>query len=89
MNYLETIRGWIGTITQIFLVLVPLAIVLTVLFGSGHVGFVGDVVNNLIALIRQFGDNGLIGLIALGIVLWLFTYYGGSQSGSGRAGTQV
>ena len=89
MNYLETIRGWIGTITQIFLVLVPLAIVLTVLFGSGHVGFVGDVVNNLIALIKQFGDNGLIGLIALGVVLWLFTYHGGSQSGSGPAGTHV
>jgi hypothetical protein len=37
------------------------------------VGFItGDIVGNLIAIIQQLGDGGLVGLIAIGIILWLF-----------------
>ncbi len=34
--------------------------------------FIGDVVGNLLAMIKALGDGGLIGLIALAIILWLF-----------------
>ena len=51
---------------QIFLFL------LQILFGR-MVGFItGDIVGNLIAIIQQLGDGGLVGLIAIGIILWLF-----------------
>jgi hypothetical protein len=80
MNILESIRDWVGMLVQIFLALIPLAIVLSILVGARNIGFVGDVVTNLIALINQFGSAGLVGLIALGIVLSLFSYLG-SDSG--------
>jgi hypothetical protein len=31
------------------------------------------VVGNIVALIKDLGSNGLVGLIALGIILWLFS----------------
>jgi len=65
-------RRVIGQIIELGLLLVALAIVLQILFGR-DVGFItNDVVGNLIGLIQQLGDNGLVGLIAVGIILWLF-----------------
>ena len=71
MHYLEEIKKWLGEITEIFLLLIALGVVLEILFGQ-QVSFFGGVVTNLTTLIKAFGDNGLVGLIALGIILYLF-----------------
>jgi|TARA_B100001964_G_scaffold144886_1_gene159572 hypothetical protein len=63
---------WLGQIIEVGLLLVAVGILLQILFGR-MVGFVtGDIVGNLIGLIQQLGDGGLVGLIAIGIILWLF-----------------
>ena len=71
MHYLEEVKKWLGEITEIFLLLVALGVVVEILFGQ-TVPFFGGVVANLTALIGSFGENGLVGLIALGIILYLF-----------------
>ena len=71
MHYLEEIKKWLGEITEIFLLLIALGVVLEILFGQ-QVSFFGGIVTNLTTLIKSFGDNGLVGLIALGIILYLF-----------------
>ena len=70
-NALEKVKKWIGQITELGLLLVALAIVAQILVGD-NLGFFGDIVGNLIAIINQLGDNGLVGLIAIVIILWLF-----------------
>jgi hypothetical protein len=36
--------------------------------------FTGDnVTGNIMALVKSLGDAGLVGLIALGVILWLFS----------------
>ncbi len=70
-NWIELLKKWIGQITELGLLLVALAIVLQVLVGANLV-FFGDVVGNLTAIITQLGNNGLVGLIAVAIILWLF-----------------
>ncbi len=70
-NTLEKVKKWIGQITELGLLLVALSIVAQILVGD-NLGFFGDVVGNLIAIINQLGDNGLVGLIAIAIILWLF-----------------
>ena len=72
MNFLDSLSKWISQITKIVVVLIPLAIVAQVLFGA-KIAFFGSVVKNLIDLLNAFGGQGLIGLIALGIVIWLFS----------------
>jgi hypothetical protein len=37
------------------------------------VPFLGNVVGNIVALVKDLGSNGIVGLIALGIILWLFS----------------
>ena len=70
-SVIETIKKWIAQITELGLLLIALAIVLQILIG-GNLAFFDDVVANLTALIAALGDGGLVGLIAIGIIMWLF-----------------
>jgi len=49
-----------------------LAIVAALLVG-GTVPFFGNVVTNIANMVKELGSNGLVGLIALGLILWLFS----------------
>lgn len=71
MQYLEEVKKWIGEITEIFLLLLALGIVVEILFGQS-VPFFGGVVANLTTLLKTLGDNGFVGLVALGVILYLF-----------------
>ncbi len=72
MKVIESIKAWIGAITDVGLMLLALAIVATLLAG-GNLPFFGAVVSNIVALIKDLGANGLVGLIALGLIIWLFS----------------
>ena len=71
MHYLQEVKKWLGEITEILLLLVALGVVVEILFGA-QVTFFGGVVANLTGLIGTFGEDGLVGLIALGVILYLF-----------------
>ncbi len=71
MQFLVELKKWLGEITEISLLLIALGIVAEILFGS--TAFFGtSIVGNLTSLLKLLGDNGLVGLIALGIILFLF-----------------
>jgi ABC-type enterochelin transport system permease subunit len=72
MKMIESIKGWIGALTDVGLMLLALAIVAALLVG-GSLPFFGTVVGNITALIKDLGANGLVGLITLGIIVWLFS----------------
>jgi len=71
MHFLGEMKKWLGEITEIFLLLIAIGIAVEILFGSA-VPFFGGIVTNLTALINTLGENGLVGLIALSIILFLF-----------------
>ncbi|NQT01601.1 MAG: hypothetical protein HQ580_06235 [Planctomycetes bacterium] len=72
MRFLEETKRWIGEIIEIFLLLIALGITVEILFGSETVPFFGGIVDNITALLSTLGDNGLVGLIALAIIFFLF-----------------
>ena len=72
MRFFQEIRKWLGEITEIFLLLIAIGIAVEILFGKA-VPFFGGIVANLTALINTLGENGLVGLIALSIILYLFS----------------
>lgn len=72
MKMIESIKGWIGALTDVGLMLLALAIVAALLVG-GSLPFFGSVVGNITSLIKDLGANGLVGLITLGIIVWLFS----------------
>jgi hypothetical protein len=71
MHYLEEVKKVLGEITEIALLLVALGVVIEILFGQS-VPFFGGIVANLTTLLNTLGENGLVGLIALAIILFLF-----------------
>jgi len=69
---LDTVKHWIGALTDIGLMLIALAIVAGILVGS-TTPFFGSVVTNLTTMVGDLGKGGLVGLISVGIILWLFS----------------
>jgi hypothetical protein len=75
MGWLEKIDDWIRGATKISMLLLALGIVLQVLLG-GMVPFIGNgIITNMMAMISSMGSQGLVGLLALGVVFWLFRHY--------------
>ena len=72
MKGIETVKGWVAELTELGLMLLALAIVLALLIGS-NLPFFGAVTANIMAWVKDLGSNGLVGLITLGIVFWLFS----------------
>ena len=72
MKAIDTIKGWVGALTELGLMLLALAIVLALLVGS-NLPFFGSVTANIMAWVKEMGANGLVGLITLGLILWLFS----------------
>ena len=70
MELMDKAKAWIVKITELGLLLVALGVVLQMLFGS-NVAFMGDVVGNLIKLLNALGSNGVVGLAAIAIILYL------------------
>ena len=66
---IDNILGWIRSITEIGIAIIALGVVLQVLFGAA-VPFLGlDVVGSVVALDKQLGSEGLVGLVSIW-VLW-------------------
>jgi len=72
MDAIARIKSWIGGLTDIGLMLLALAIVAALLVGN-NLPFFGGVVSNIVGMVKDLGANGLVGLIAVGIILWLFS----------------
>ncbi|MBN36491.1 MAG: hypothetical protein CMM46_17275 [Rhodospirillaceae bacterium] len=58
-------------LTEIGLALLALGIVLQLLFGQNVAFITGDVTGNIMGLVAELGGAGVIGLVAIAIILHL------------------
>ena len=69
---LDQILGAVKKFTEIGIALLALGIVMQVIFGK-VVPFVGgDIIANIVNLVAVLGSNGLVGLIAVGVIWAIF-----------------
>ena len=69
---MDTIKSWLKQITEVGLLLIDAAVVLEIIFGSA-VPFIGvGILDNIIAITAKLGQDGLVGIIAIGIIVWLY-----------------
>tara|TARA_R110000824_G_scaffold261001_1_gene449652 strand:- start:316 stop:546 length:231 start_codon:yes stop_codon:yes gene_type:complete len=73
LERLKTAGTWIGELTQVSLGLLALAIVLQVLFGATVPFFPIDVVGSVVDVTNQLGSEGLVGLVAVWVMVALFS----------------
>ena len=70
MNALNMIKDLIGQLTQLLVAAVGLGVVAGIVFG-GDTWFVGAVLDSLLDVVRTLGDNGLVGLLTVAILIGL------------------
>tara|TARA_B100001540_G_C15275373_1_gene403386 strand:+ start:251 stop:472 length:222 start_codon:yes stop_codon:yes gene_type:complete len=69
---LDTVKSWLRQIAEVGLLVIAAAVVLEIIFGS-PVEFVGlSILDNITALTRELGDQGLVGIISIAIIIWLY-----------------
>ena len=69
---LETLKNWLRQISEVGLLLIAAAVVLEIIFGS-PVDFIGlSILDNITALTRELGEQGLVGIISIAIIIWLY-----------------
>ena len=72
MVMLDTVKNWLRQIAEVGLTLIAAAAVLEIIFGSA-IPFLGvSILGNITALSSQLGEQGLVGIIALAIIIWLY-----------------
>ncbi|WP_296340031.1 hypothetical protein [Reyranella sp.] len=70
MEWFDRAKMMVVKFTDIAVALLALAIILQLLFGS-NTQFLGDVAGNIITFLKAFGGQGLVGLVAIGVVLYI------------------
>ena len=71
MNALNVVKDLVGQLTGLVISLIALGVAAGVVFGGG-LPFVGGVLDGLLGLVNTLGDNGLVGLIVLAVLLDLY-----------------
>ena len=69
---LDTVKSWLRQITEGGLLLIAAAVELEVIFGSA-VPYIGiGILDNIITLTSKLCQYGIVGIIAIGIIVWLY-----------------
>ena len=72
MGMLDTVKNWLKQIAELGLTLIAAAVVLEIIFGA-WVPFLGvSILGNITALSAELGSQGLVGLISIAVVIWLY-----------------
>ena len=72
MGTIDTVKNWLRQIAEVGLTLIAAAVVLEIIFGSA-VPFIGDsILGNITALSTQLGEQGLVGIISIAVIIWLY-----------------
>ena len=69
---LDTVKSWLRQVSEVGLLIIAAAVVLEIIFGS-PVSFIGmSILDNITALTRELGQQGLVGIISIAIIVWLY-----------------
>jgi len=72
MKMLSAAKDWLKEILDLGIVVIAVAVILQLIFGAAVPFVGGDVVANVIELVNALGSQGLVGLVALGVLVWSF-----------------
>ncbi|MBC02274.1 MAG: hypothetical protein CMJ34_03075 [Phycisphaerae bacterium] len=71
MKGFDVVKSFATQLIELLLLFIALGVLAQITFGD-KVTFFNGVVENLMALISQFGSNGLVGLIALLLIVSIY-----------------
>tara|TARA_R100000808_G_scaffold20401_1_gene44133 strand:- start:432 stop:659 length:228 start_codon:yes stop_codon:yes gene_type:complete len=69
LEKLQTAGVWVRELTEVSVSMLALAVVLQVLFGAAVPFFPVDVIGSVVDITAQLGAEGLVGLIAIWVLI--------------------
>lgn len=75
MHFIDSIRRWVGSIAELGISIIALGVILQILFGddTGAIPFLPmDILGSVVGFVQTLGSEGLVGLVALGILWWAY-----------------
>jgi hypothetical protein len=69
---IDNAKRMIAGLTSLGIALLGLGIIASLLSPTGRIPWLGDIAGNIIGLINSLGSQGIVGLVALGVILYLF-----------------
>ena len=73
----DQIIGNVKKLTEAGVALLALGIIMQVIFGDAVPFVGGDIVGNITAIVASLGEQGLVGLVAIGVIyaVWQSVFY--------------
>jgi hypothetical protein len=68
---MKTVKGWVREFIDLALLFIAVGVVAQIIFGN-DVPFVSGVTQNLMSFIGGLGENGMVGVLALLVIVWVF-----------------
>ena len=72
MDAMKTVKGWVSEFVDVAMLFIAVGVVAQIIFGP-KVPFFSGVTENLMGFINSLGSNGVVGLIALFVIVWVFS----------------
>jgi hypothetical protein len=73
MKGFEIVKGWARELVDIMILFVALGVLVQIIFGTESTGFFGKVTSNLMTFVNQLGQGGFVGLVALLVIISIFS----------------
>ncbi|MDP6987268.1 MAG: hypothetical protein QGG74_04405 [Phycisphaerales bacterium] len=77
MNAMTTIKGWARELIDLSLLFIAVGVIVQIIFGKEDSWYFGTVTDRLIGFIQELGNAGFVGLIALVVIIYVFSKRGG------------
>jgi hypothetical protein len=71
MEWFDRAKDVVVKFTEIGIALLALGIILQLLFGNATPYLGTDIAGNIMNFLKSFGGQGLVGLVAIGVVLFI------------------
>ena len=73
MKGFEIVKGWARELVEIMLLFIAIGVLVQIIFGTETSSYFGKITTNLMAFITTLGQGGFVGLIALLVIIGIFT----------------
>ena len=73
MKGFDLVKGWARELVDIMLLFIAIGVLVQIIFGTESTSYFGKITGNLMAFVTQLGSGGFVGLIALLIIISIFS----------------
>ncbi len=73
MKGFDMVKGWARELVEIMLLFIAIGVLVQIIFGTDTSSYFGHITQNLMNFITTLGQGGFVGLIALLVIIGIFT----------------